>query len=334
MNAIFLNKNEDRIHTVFDAKNIAAIQSLVELDETVYSLEAVKAEPEKFKGVKYIFSTWGMEKPNEEEIRAYFPALEAVFYGAGSVRAFARPFLNCGVKVFSAWAANAVPVAEFTFAQIVLANKGYFQAVRRMSADAYRTAREFSRANPGNYDTTVGIIGAGMIGKMVIERIKTLENVTVLVFDPFLPEETAKVLGVEKVGLAELFQRSEIVSNHLANNEQTKGMLKYEHFAAMKPYATFINTGRAAQLVPEDFFRVMRERPDLTALCDVTDPEPPEVDSPYYTYENIFLSPHIAGSQANECRRMAAYMAEECRRYLGGEATCYEVSLKMLETMA
>ncbi|MBR6793296.1 MAG: hydroxyacid dehydrogenase [Clostridia bacterium] len=304
----------------------------MDLDETVYSLEMVKAEPEKFRDVKYIFSTWGMEAPDEEQIRSFFPALEAVFYGAGTVQKFARPFLHCGVKVFSAWAANAVPVAEFTFAQIILANKGYFQTVRRI-AD-YRAVRSFSRSNSGNYDATVGIIGAGMIGKMVIERLKTLDNMKVLVFDPFLPDAVAEELGVEKVELMELFERSEIVSNHLANNEQTKGMLKYGHFAAMKPYATFINTGRAAQLVEEDLFRVMRERPDLTALCDVTNPEPPVEGSPYYTYENIFLSPHIAGSQVNECRRMAAYMAEECRRYVSGEPTRYEVSLKMLETMA
>ena len=332
MNAIFLNSSPERVASVYDAKNLEKIREIVDPDETVYSLEMVKAEPEKFKDVKYIFSTWGMEAPDEEQIRSFFPALEAVFYGAGTVQKFARPFLNCGIKVFSAWAANAVPVAEFTFAQIILANKGYFQTVRRI-AD-YRAARSFSRSNSGNYDATVGIIGAGMIGKMVIERLKTLDNMKVLVFDPFLPDAAAEELGVEKVELMELFERSEIVSNHLANNEQTKGMLKYGHFAAMKPYATFINTGRAAQLVEEDLFRVMRERPDLTALCDVTNPEPPLEGSPYYTYENIFLSPHIAGSQFNECRRMAAYLAEECRRYVSGEPTRYEVSLKMLETMA
>lgn len=332
MNAIFLNSKPERVASVYDAKNSEKIRRIVDLDETVYSLEMVEAEPEKFKDVKYIFSTWGMEAPDEEQIRRLFPSLEAVFYGAGTVQKFARPFLNCGVKVFSAWAANAVPVAEFTFAQIILANKGYFQTVRKI-AD-YRGARSFSRSNCGNYDVTVGIIGAGMIGKMVIERLKTLDNMKVLVFDPFLADAVAEELGVQKVELMELFRCSEIVSNHLANNAQTKGMLKYEHFSAMKPYATFINTGRAAQLVEEDLFRAMKERPDLTALCDVTNPEPPEEGSPYYTFENIFLSPHIAGSQVNECRRMAAYMAEECRRYVNGEPTRYEVSLKMLETMA
>lgn len=70
----------------------------------------------------------------EDEIRENLPSLEGIFYALGSVQRFARPFLKCGVKVFSAWTANAVPVAEYTTAQILLANKGFFTAARRMSA--------------------------------------------------------------------------------------------------------------------------------------------------------------------------------------------------------
>ena len=68
---------------------------------------------------------------SEAEIAEYLPNLRAVFYGAGSVQYFARPFLSRGVRVFSAWAANAVPVAEYAVAQIVLSGKGFYQAVRR-----------------------------------------------------------------------------------------------------------------------------------------------------------------------------------------------------------
>ncbi|MBR3780135.1 MAG: hypothetical protein IKK63_02910 [Clostridia bacterium] len=74
------------------------------------------------------FSTWGMPQLTKEEIANYMPKLKAVFYSAGTVQYFARPFLESGIKVFSAFAANAVPVAEYTFAQITLAAKGYFQS--------------------------------------------------------------------------------------------------------------------------------------------------------------------------------------------------------------
>ena len=71
--------------------------------------------------VEVVFSTWGMPAMTEAEIRECFPALKAVFYGAGSVQNFARPFLNAGVRVYSAWQANAVPVVQYAFAQILLA---------------------------------------------------------------------------------------------------------------------------------------------------------------------------------------------------------------------
>ena len=91
----------------------------------------------EFAGVEFIFSTWGMPRFSAEEIRRYFPDLRAVFYAAGSVQGFARPFLDCGVRVFSAWAANAIPVAAYTVAQILLAAKGFFPAWRIMkSGDA------------------------------------------------------------------------------------------------------------------------------------------------------------------------------------------------------
>ena len=159
-------------------------------------------------------------------------------------------------------------------------------------------------------------------------------NVKVIVFDPFLSDEKADELGVEKCELGELFARAFVVSNHLANNEQTKGMLHYDHFCRMRENAVLINTGRGAQVVEDDLVRVLRERPDLTALLDVTYPEPPADDHPFYTLPNCLLTPHIAGSAGDEVARMGEYMLDEYRAFLNGESCKYEVSMKMLETMA
>ena len=155
-----------------------------------------------------------------------------------------------------------------------------------------------------------------------------------LVFDPFLPAQKAIELGVKKCDLDTLFERSFVVSNHLANNEQTKGMLGYRLFTKMRENAVFINTGRGAQVVEDDLARVLTERKDLTALLDVTYPEPPEADHPFYTLENCVLTPHIAGSAGDEVARMGEYMLDEFKAYVNKEPTRYEVTLKMLETMA
>ena len=105
-------------------------------------------------------------------------------------------------------------------------------------------------------------------------------------------------------------------------------------FEKMRPYATFLNTGRGAQVVEADLIRVLKERPDLTAILDVAFPEPPEEGSALYTLPNCILTPHIAGSSGNEVRRMGEYMKEEYQNFLNNNPCKYEVTLEMLKTMA
>ena len=297
-----------------------------------------KGELEEYKDIlsraEYAFCTWGMAKFTRDEIREYLPSLKAVFYAAGSVQGFAREFLEEGVEVFSAWAANAVPVAEYTFAQITLATKGFFQKLHRQHNGAEWNERRIPVSFPGNYECKVGIVGAGMIGRMVIDKLKTLDLIDILVYDPFLSDERASELGVKTVSLEELFAECDVISNHVANNPQTVGLMNKKHFDLMKPHAAFINTGRGAQVVEADMIEALREVPTRVAVLDVTDPEPPLADSPLYTLDNVFLTPHIAGSMGNEVHRMAEFMCAECKAYDAGEPTKYSVSLKMLETMA
>lgn len=333
MKAIFLCEKSDNIFKVYDENTANALQKLIGIEKNIYTKSNILENPARFANVEFIFSTWGMPTFTEEEIKACLPSLKCVFYGAGTVQKFARPFLACGAKVFSAWAANAVPVAEMTVAQIILANKGYFLTNRLYHSWGRGSAKQAFQKCNGNYGETVGIIGAGMIGKLVIKMLKAY-NLKMLVFDPFLPDEKAAELGVKKCELAELFERSFVVSNHLANNAQTVGMLNYDLFSKMRENAVFINTGRGAQVVESDLVCVLRERPDLTALLDVTYPEPPTEGHPFYTLNNCLLTPHIAGSAGDEVARMGEYMLSEFEAYVSKTPTNYEVTLKMLETMA
>lgn len=316
--------------TVYLSKNALYVRNVYRTKETVYNKEDILKDADSFKDTEFIFSTWGMPAFTEQEIKAFLPNLKAVFFAAGSVQHFARPFLNCGVKVFSAWAANAVPVAEYTVAQIILANKGFFKTMRYTDLIvSQKTSENYS----GNYGVKVGIIGAGMIGSLVIKMLKAY-HIEVLVYDPFLPEEKAEALGVKKCTLETLFQQCQVVSNHLANNEQTEGMLNGSLFNLMKPYATFLNTGRGAQVVEQDLINTLKARPDLTAVLDVTCPEPPEKDSELYTLENCILTPHIAGSLGNELCRMDEYMRTEYENFVANKPCKYEVTMEMLKTMA
>ncbi len=332
MKSIFMGGNV--LFQVYAPSTRKVLEKNAGLESTPVSKKALLEAPKLYNDTDYIFTTWGMEHFSTEEIHACLPHLKAVFYGAGSVQHFAREFLNSGIRVFSAWGANAVPVAEYTVAQILLANKGFFQSCARFSSKQDRgAAAEYFSSMPGNYGCNVGIIGAGMIGKMVLRRLADY-NLNLFVYDPFLSEEAAKELNAKKVSLTELFACCQTISNHVANLPETVGMLNADCFKRMKKNATFINTGRGAQVVEADLIDALKQNPDMTAVLDVTYPEPPEKNSEFYRLPNVFLTPHIAGSAGQEVARMGEYMLDQFNKMQQNKICEFEVTLKMLETMA
>lgn len=332
MKIAIITQNKADADRVFTPEIRMQIQSFGELYPTVLCRKNLKDHRDFLRECEVLFSTWGMEHFSTAEIQEFFPKVRYLYYAAGSVQGFAREFLECGVRVFSAWRANAVPVAEYTAAQIILAAKGYFMAQRRCKQGFYPANRQ-AQHHTGNYHATIGIVGAGAIGSMVCQKLRAVEC-TVLCCDPFITMERAQELGVEKVEITELFERSDVISNHLANKEELAGFYHYGLFQKMKPYATFINTGRGRQVINRDLNRILRERKDLTAVLDVTDPEPLPPFSPLRRRKNLFLTPHIAGSTGREVERMAAYMIDELSRLSNGEPPQHEVLMEMLATMA
>jgi len=331
MKAVFMSKSQSHIDSVYTAKTKSKLAMALDFVPDIGSPDDLSVR-EDLREVEVIFSTWGMFALTLEDIKAYLPKLKAVYYGAGSVQMFARPFMEAGVAVHSAWAANAVPVAEFTVAQIILANKGYFQRFHRPSNGEWINKGK-SDFYTGNYNNKVGLIGIGMIGSLVANMLKQYK-LEVLAFDPFLPEARAKELNIRLTTLDEIFAKCTVISNHLANNPQTVGMLNGRLFTKMKPNAAFINTGRGAQVVEADLIAALEAEPCRIALLDVTSPEPPKPDSKLYKMDNVFLSPHIAGSLGDEVGRMGEYMYEEFMRVQSGETPKWRVTEKMLETMA
>ncbi|TDF93230.1 hydroxyacid dehydrogenase [Paenibacillus piri] len=333
--AIFLAESgSPAIDNAYDVDVRASLTAKVDLYPDYINRENAGLHADRIQDAEIAFSTWGITAFSEEELQRYLPNLKIVFYAAGSVQRFARPFMARQVSVISAWAANAIPVIEFTAAQILLANKGFYRAARHYKQSGeYREAQQITKSYPGNYGARIGILGAGMIGRGVIETLSR-NKVTIDVFDPFLPDAKAAELNVRKTDLIDIFTNCDTISNHLANLPATVGILNKQHFDLMKPNATFINTGRGAQVVEDDLIKALREVPTRTALLDVTNPEPVLADSPFLQLENVIVTPHIAGSMSMEIFRMGQYMAEECERYLSGQALRFEVTPEMLETIA
>jgi phosphoglycerate dehydrogenase-like enzyme len=322
--------NASSYDLIYGPEERAAIAELCEVMAPPQTKESLAAAPSLLREAEVIFSGWGAPHMDAAFLAAA-PALRAVFYGAGSVKAMVSEALwQRGIVVTSSWGANGIPVAEFTVAEIVFSLKLGWHYVLAGKREGRLPAK---RAVPGLYGSTVGLVSLGMIGRMVAERLRAYE-VKVIAYDPFVKAEAAVALGVELVGLDEVFARADVVSLHTPWLKETEKMIQGRHFALMKRDATFINTARGAVVDEAGMIEVLQERTDLMAVLDVTYPEPPKPGSPLYTLPNVVLTPHIAGSLNQECRRMGRYAVEECRRYVRGEKLQWQVTEAMAATLA
>ncbi len=326
-----------RLDYVFGGGRKDMISKEIEMLDAVIDGENMEEHKDFLKEVEVMFATWGMVNFTEEQIKNYFPNLKVLYYAAGSVQAFVRPFLACNVQVISAWQAMSIPVAEFSVAAILMLNKGLFLSMQ----DYYQNKKDFIESKnrcqnlfPGTYETKVGILGAGAIGADTIRLLKSY-NVEVMVYGRNLEKIKALNIGVEKIyTMEEIFSECQVISNHIADNERTKGILNYDLFKLMKPTAAFLNTGRGAQVVEADLARALKEEPNRFAFLDVTWPEPMEADCPLWDLPNCMVFPHLAGYATQEVFRLSDCVIEQMRKYVKGEKMDYVVTEDMLEGMA
>jgi len=307
-----------------------AVAGLADVYAPQQTGESVAKNPRVLAEAEVILSGWGAPTIDGAFLDAA-PNLRVVLYGAGSIRRVATPALwTRGVRITSAYAANAVPVSEYTLAAILF-------SLKRGWHFAFSARREKSLPGqsqvPGAYGSTVGLVSLGMVGRLVRERLRPFD-LRVVAYDPYVTPEEARVLGVDLMSLEELFASSEVVSLHTPWLPETEGMIRGSHLASMKWNATLINTSRGAVMREAEMVEVLEERPDLWAVLDVTHPEPPEPGSRLYDLPNVVLTPHIAGSLGRECRRMGRLAVDELRRYVAGEPLEYEITRERAALMA
>ncbi|WP_344057337.1 hydroxyacid dehydrogenase [Microbacterium pumilum] len=282
--------------------------------------------------IEVLITGWGAANIGPDELDR-MPALRVIHHSGGTVRGFlSREVWDRGILVTTSSAANALPVAEFTLATILFAGKDVLAVADDYARDPW-IAREGERfASIGNYNRTVGIVGASQIGRRVIELLRQFDC-TILVFDPYLNEADAAALGVTTVSLQELFRSSDIVSVHAPLLPQTVGMISAELLASMKRGATFINTARAG-LVDQPALVRLLEQGRLKAVLDVTDPEPLPPDHPLRGLPNVLLTPHLAGAQGNELRRLGESVVREVEALAAGKPPLHPFGPDDLEKSA
>jgi phosphoglycerate dehydrogenase-like enzyme len=301
--------SRDAAQAVLDDETLAKLRSLVDLAEGV--IDDFGGDP--LRDVELLVTGWGCP-PLDAAALAAAPRLRAVVHTAGSVRAHVTEACwDRGIEVTSAAAANAVPVAEYTLAMILLSGKRVLERARGYRENRTRDDWLAVPRDVGNYRRTVGILSASMIGRRVIELLQP-HDLRILVHDPYVGD----VEGAERVGLAELFARSDVVSVHTPLLPETRGLVSRELLGSMRRDAVLINTARGAVL-DQDALAEATGAGRIRAILDVTEPEVLPPGHPLWDDPHVLITPHLAGSQGNEMGRLAALAVAEVTRWAAGD---------------
>ena len=277
-------------------------------------------------------TSWGVASLDADVVAAA-PRLGHLAHMGGSVKRFVSAAVwERGMRVTSASVALARDVAETTLGLMIVGRKRIWPLGNHVRDGGWRDsgawdrwdARELSRS-------TVGLIGVGNVGRYVIELLEGFET-TILAADPYLGDDEAQRLGVERVALAELMDRCDVVSIHAPANDQTRHMINSDLLGRLSDGAVLINTARGS-IIDEVALVDELSTGRIFAFLDVTELEPPAPDSPLRSLENVVVTPHIAGCIEN-CHRMGEMAVEEVRRYLAGRPAINEVRPDMLDQIA
>jgi len=289
--------------------------------ETFESLETLGA-------VEVLVTGWSCP-PLTPRVLDAAPKLRAVVHAAGSVKGHVGPEVFArGIAVSSAADANAEPAAEFTLAALTLAGKRAFGHSKAYAAGRFP---KFAQ-RPGNDGRVIGVVGASRIGRRVIAGLVAAGH-RVLVSDPYLDAAQAAQLGAELSDLDDLCRRCDVVTLHAPQLPQTRHLLDERRLALLPDGAIVINTARGS-LVDTDALARACATGRIDACLDVTDPEPLPAGHPLFGLDNVWITPHLAGAQGSEVRRLGEFAVAEVERFVAGQPLIGEVHADQLSLLA
>jgi phosphoglycerate dehydrogenase-like enzyme len=310
----------------------ARLAAVADIDLTRCIDDFDQVSDEHLGRVEVLLTSWGCPQV-DKSVLDRMPRLRAVTHAAGTLKAhLSAAVWEQGVLVSAAAGVNALPVAEFTVAMILLAGKSVRAAEREFGLR--RTEIDLSTAFPGigNYHRTVGVIGASRVGRRVLDLLQPFD-LDVLCTDPFAAETDITARQARLVPLPELLRTSDVVSLHAPALASTRHLLGAAELAMLRDGATLLNTARGSVIDPVALERELLSG-RISAVLDVTDPEPLPADSPLWTLPNVILTPHVAGSLGNELFRLGDHAVAEVERFVAGAPFTEPVLAGDLDRMA
>jgi len=216
-----------------------------------------------------------------------------------------------GVVVMNTPYGNAITTAEHAIALMFALAREIPAADRSTRAGKWEKNRFMGVELTGK---TLGIIGCGNIGSIVADRALGLK-MKVVAFDPFLTEDRAKALGIDKVELDELFDRADFISLHAPLTESTKNIIDAKALFKMKKGVRIINCARGGLIVEEDLKTAIESGHVAGAALDVFLAEPAR-DNPLFGLEQVIATPHLGASTTEAQEKVALQIAEQMSDFL------------------
>lgn len=213
----------------------------------------------------------------------------------------------------------SVPEVSAHSTALILAITRHLQ---EMSADAKNGEWRSKRFSTFYYrrpdSQQVGLVGFGAIGRAVALQLKPF-GYKVVAYDPYVPDNYFEEFDVKRVSLDELIQSSDIISLHTAATAETIGIINKDNIAKMKDNVFIVNTARGSLINEQDLIEALKSGKVAGAGLDVTNPEPPvDPNHPYYSMDNVILTPHIAFRSIEASKALSEGVANTVISVLAG----------------
>jgi len=269
-------------------------------------------------------------------VRSETKVTKAIIDAAGSLQVVGRAGIGVdnidleaatekGVVVVNAPTGNVISAAEHAIALMLSLSRHIPAANASLRSGKWERGRFQGIEVRGK---TLGIVGLGQVGSEVARRAKGLE-MRVLGYDPFVPEERARVLGVDLVSMEALIKESDFITVHTTLTEGTKHLIGEKELRAMKPSARVINTARGGIVDEAALKTALDEGWIAGAAIDVFEKEP-LTSHPLFESDKVVVTSHLGASTAEAQERVAVDVAEQIMAVLRGEPARYAVNAPLI----
>jgi len=292
---------------------------------------------ERVAGMDAVVTGWGAP-PTTEEFYENADNLKIIAHSAGSVRGLIptelaeKYVVPRGIVVFSANTSIAHNVAEATVGMLLMAMRHWVQFSNYYHDTGQWREPLYDRNGQFLKGSTLGVVSASKVGREVINLLGPWD-LTILVYDPYLTEEEAAALGVERVELNELFERADHVTVHAPSIPETDKMIGAEQLALLRDGATLVNTSRGS-VIDHDALLTECKKRRLHVCLDVTTPEPLPPDSGFRFLDNVIITPHCSGAGYYGYRDIGDSTVKALVDFFNGDPVEGAVNLDVYTTLA